>query len=407
MLDIRRARLIGRSGTWRIGIAHDHIAAITPEAADADPTIHTFDLDVDGAAVVPAFVEPHVHLDKAHTYDAVAAAGGPFGGLEDALAATADVLDTASAPQIAVRGDRLLRELAGNGVVAARAHVEVGAGIGLASVAAHLELRDRWAESLDLQLVAFPQRGFETDPYTVDLLDEAMRVGCDAVGGCPYVDDDQASHVEIVFDLAQRWSRPVDLHLDLSDDPRRSALDEVIARSTATGIAVTVGHLTTLGVLSRDDARRRADAIAAAGIAVVVLPTTDLYLGGRSGDGPTLRAVAPLRQLFDAGVVTALGTNNVDNAFTPFGTVHPLRLAWLAGLIGHLGDPADHRRLLEAVTSAAGAAIGHRDHDLAVGAPADLVVLDGDDPAAAVRTVPSVRATVRRGCVRQSEVRRR
>lgn len=394
---IRNARLGGRSGLWKLGIADGVLSSISPEADGLPAVPGPQILDVGAAVVLPGFVEPHVHLDKAHTYDAVAAEGGSFGGLDDAIATTSRALVGIGTARITAGGDRLLGELAAHGVVAARAQVEINGAVGLASVAAHLELRDRWTDRVELQLVAFPQQGFERDPSARSLLEEAMRLGCDAVGGCPYVDVDQDRHLDIVFDVAARWNRPLDLHLDLTDDWQRSVLATVVSRATTTGVTVTVAHLTALATLPHDEVRRLADTIAETGIAVVVLPTTDLYLGGRAGRGPTLRGVAPLRQLFDAGVVTALGTNNVDNAFTPFGAVHPLRLAWLAGLVGHLGHPADSRRLLDAITTSAATAIGLPGRTVEIGRPADLVVLQCDDPATVVRLVPDVTHTLRRG----------
>lgn len=361
-------------------------------------------VDVQGAVVVPAFVEPHVHLDKAYLLDRLEATGMPYRSVQEAMLATSALRPSFHRADLAARAERCLAELCDHGVCAARVHVELEPVLGLLGVEVHLELRERWAPFVDLQLVAFPQNGFDDQTMTLELLDEAMRMGCDVVGGCPYADGDQASHVTRVFELAQRWDAPADFHVDFSDDPAQHAVDIVIRETLERGMggSVTVGHLTSLAAMPRSEAARRADGLAAAGIHVVALPATDLYLGGR--DGPLERpgSLTTVALLAERGVTVSLGTNNTQNAFTPLGRPSPLAAAWLAGLACHLGDGAAQRRLLDSVTANPARLLGYDHWGLHPGGPAELAVLDTRDAGAPLASASSVLGTVHAGRYRPS-----
>jgi cytosine deaminase len=247
-----------------------------------------------------------------------------------------------------------------------------------------------------MQLVAFPQRGLERAGARL-LWERALAAGLDVVGGCPYVDSDPAAHLDAVFAAAERTGRPIDLHLDLSDDAASSLVDLVAERTAAHGMAghVTIGHVTTLAAQDATSARGRLDRLAAAGVALVVLPTTDLYVGGHGEPG--WRSLAPVAAAAAAGVRVAIATNNLCNPFAPFGDGSLLRAAWLAGIVQRLGDPAGRALLLQAITATPAAVLDLPAHGPAAGAVADLALVDWPDPATAVLQAPAVRATIRHG----------
>jgi cytosine deaminase len=397
---VRRARVLGADSPVDLALAGEHIAAVAPPAA-APPAAGPSGpaLDVGGRTVLPGFVEPHIHLDKAYLLDRIEAAGLPAATLADAIASTARLKPTFTRADLAARAERALQALVRHGCTAARVHVEIEPTVGLLGVEVHLALAEAYAEVIDLQLVAFPQDGLQRLPGVVALLEEALRLGCHVVGGCPYVDPDPAAHIDQVFALAERWGRPVDFHLDFSDDPREAWVDHVCARTRALGMQgrVAVGHLTSLAAMPLAAAAPRIAALADAGVAVIALPATDLYLSGRRTDHAQPRGITRLRELHAAGVTVALGNNNLQNAFTPVGNGNPLQMAWLAGLAAHLGTSAEQALLLEMVTTAPARILGLAPWGLVAGARADLVVLECTDPRLAVREVPPVAAVVRAG----------
>jgi cytosine deaminase len=390
ILDVR---LAGADATpVDVHLAGERIASVEP-AGRREPAPGPV-LDAGGRIVVPAFVDAHVHLDKALLLDRL----GPYdGGLDAAIAATAAVKSTFTTADIEQRAQRVLEDLAARGVCAARVHVEIDPIVGLDSVHAHLALRERWADRLTLQLVAFPQEGSLRDRRTGELLDEAMRLGCDVVGACPYADVDGPGSVLDGFDRAQRFGADLDLHLDFTDDPSVHLVDEVCEQARARGMEghVAIGHVTSLSAMEPSVAGPRIARIAAAGVAVIALPATDLYLSGRGAPRLAPRGITRVLELLDAGVAVSLATNNHANAFTPV-TSDPLRMAWLAMLMTH----APHARwsdLLRCVTAHPAATLGLDVGVVAPGARAELVVLDTHDAASVVSDVPAAVAFVRRG----------
>lgn len=392
---ITSAGLAGHDGLRDLVLHAGRVAAIEPPSRSDAPGV----LDAGGRVVVPAFVDAHVHLDKAFVLHDAEALGSCEPRLDAAIATVDRLRKELDVGAVQVRAEEAVATLARHGVVAARAHVEVVPDAEVDLLDLHLGLVEGCRDLLELQLVAFPQLGLQRSG-AIDRLTAAMDDGATVVGGCPYVDDDPAAHLDAVFALAERHRAPVDLHLDFDDDPARSQLELVIERTNALGMAgrVTVGHCTTLAAFGAGRRQEAFDRLAAAGIALVVLPVTDLYLGGH-GD-PGTRSLAPLEQAAAAGVRVAIANNNLANPFAPFGNGSLLQAAWLAGVTRRLGSPSQRQLLLDAITVAPAEILGRDPHGAVVGSVADLVLLDTSDPDAAVSQAPAVLATLRKGHLR-------
>jgi cytosine deaminase len=390
---ITSARLAGEAGLRDIVLRDGRVASIAP-AGSASPAEQV--LDAGGRVVAPAFVDAHVHLDKAYLLAAAEAAGPVEPRLDSAIAAVDGLRKAIALEEVRAHAAHAVATLAGHGTVAARVHVEVEPRAGLELLDLHLELAAEVEARIELQLVAFPQLGLEL-PGAADLLDAAMDAGATVVGGCPYVDDDPVAHLDAVFGLADRLGAPVDLHLDFTDDPSRSHLDLVIERTRALGMAgaVTVGHVTALASLAPDEQTSVFARLAEAGIALVALPATDLYLGGHGEPGT--RSLAPIERAAAAGVTVAIATNNLSNPFAPFGNGSLVQAAWLTGITRRMGDAPGRRLLLDAITVHPATILGRDPHGPEVGAVADLVVLDAPDPEMAITQAAAVVATVHRG----------
>jgi len=400
---ITDARIPGRASACDVHLEHGRVAAlgepglsVTDIANGAQGAEGSATLDARGRVVLPAFVDAHVHLDKAFMLCAAEAQGPLSPHLDAAIAAVAALRGSMSLDAVRAAAERAVDVLVRNGTTAARAHVEIDPAVGLSLVHLHRALAAVVAERIELQLVAFPQRGLEA-PGMVGLFAAAMSEGLDVVGGCPYVDADPARHLDVVFALAERHGAPVDLHLDFSDDPARSLLALVAERTRAHGMAgqVTIGHVTTLAAM-RSDARSAAlDLLTKAGIALVVLPATDLYLAGHGEPGT--RSLAPLEHARAAGVRVAIANNNLGNPFAPFGNGSLVQAAWLAGIVQRASSPAARRGLLDAITRAPAAILGLGDHGPCAGAGAHLALLDAHEVDDVVLQAPPVLATVRGG----------
>jgi cytosine deaminase len=336
-----------------------------------------------GRLLAPAFVEAHLHLEKALLLDRLP---DDVRSVQEAIAATAALKRSFTREDMLQRSERVLRMALRHGTLAVRAHAEVDPILGLSALETALELRERYAGLLTLQVVAFPQEGIQKAPGTEDLLREALRLGADALGGVPYVDPDPAAHLDTLFRLALQAGVPLDLHADFSDapppDPPGLTARRAAERALAEGYVgrVVLGHATALGALPPAELAPLAELLARADVSVVCLPATDLYLGGRADTHDVRRALAPVAALRRAGVNVAYASNNVRNAFTPFGNADPLEIGLLLVAGGHLAAHADVEAVFEMATTNAARAIGLSEYGVSVGDRANLVLLDAVSP---------------------------
>ncbi|MBB5918362.1 cytosine deaminase [Nocardia transvalensis] len=339
------------------------------------------EIDCAARVVIPGLIESHLHLDKA-LLDAERP--NPTGTLAGAIAVTAELKSGFTVDSIRERARRVLDAAIAHGTTVIRAHPDVDPIVGLHGVRALLELREEYRERIDLQIVAFPQEGILRAPGTLKLLRESLLSGADVIGGCAYNEATVADcrrHVDIVFDLAAEFAVPVDIHADFADDGTdpRFAMADYIAEATeraGMGGRVTLGHMTSLAGRTPEQRSRTLARLADAGVAVVPLPATDMHLGGRSDTTNVRRGIAPIRELWQAGVTTAYSSNNIRNAFTPYGNADLLDIGLFLAQTCHLSGPADMLRVLDMATGQAARVTGIADrHGIRVGATADLVVL--------------------------------
>ena len=377
-----------------IGIHGGRIGAL----GDLGPARALRRVDVAGCFVVPGFVDAHVHLDKAYLVDR---APGREGTLAEAIRVTAEAKRAFTVEDIRTRARAVLDRAVRAGTTAMRGHVEVDPIVGLRGIEALLPLRAEYADRLDVQLCAFAQEGILKAPGTEALLREALRMGADVVGGCPYNDSDGVGHVERVFALAREFDCDVDFHADFADEPVHRHAAVIADRTERHGWQgrVAIGHLTELAACDEAEQAHLAARLRDAGVAVITLPATDLYLMGRQDTRNVRRGLVPVKRLRAAGVTVAAATNNVQNAFTPVGNADPLLLTYLLVVGAHMGAAADMAAALDMVTGAPARILRRADHGLAVGARADLVVLEASTLADVVGGLPARALVVKDGRV--------
>ena len=241
-----------------------------------------------------------------------------------------------------------------------------------------------WA--VDLELCAFPQEGLLNDPGCDELLVEACERGAGSIGGVPYVDSDPHGQIARIFELAKRYDIDIDFHLDFDLDPSWMHLDEVCRQADAYGWGgrVAIGHVSKLSALDSASLKIVGKKLAASGVAVTVLPATDLYLMGRGSDHLVPRGVAPAHLLREMGVTCSLSTNNVLNPFTPFGDCSLVRMANLYANVAQIGQRTELADCLDTVTFEPARLMNLKNYGIVVGNPADVIVLDCESAEAAV-----------------------
>ena len=378
-LVLRQGRLAGSDESpVDIGVADGRIVEIAPHIVADAP-----EQRLDGRLVIPGFVETHIHLDKSCILERCNCERGT---LEEAIETVAAAKRTFTEADIHARAQRTLEKAIIQGTTRMRTHVEADPRVGLNGFHALRTLKRDYAWALDLQICVFPQEGLTNDPGTEELLVEACEQGADVIGGCPYTDTDPAAQTTRIFDIARRFDLDVDFHLDFDLDPSWMHLDEVCRQTDAHrwGGRVAVGHVTKLSTVDRGRLSEIGTRLANAGVAVTVLPATDLFLMGREHHHHVPRGVAPAHRLLAHGVTCSLATNNVLNPFTPFGDCSLIRIANLYANIAQLGRSADMRACFDMITTLPARLMNAARYGVAVGHAADLVVIDSRDPAMAV-----------------------
>lgn len=358
-------------------IIKDGIFDAIEKADDMEVDAVNFDFVFDGKGrvAIPGFVESHIHLDKALIADRLPNRSGT---LQEALSVTAQLKSTFTKEDIEERAEKALQLLIKHGTTHVRTHAEFDPVGGFHGFEVIMDLKEKYKDYIEMQVVAFPQEGILKSPGTEDLMRRAMEMGADVVGGIPYNDSDIEKHLEIVFGLAKEFGKPIDLHQDFFDSSEKQTIELVARKTIEHGFTgrMGVGHLTSLGDCSGQKLEEIIALMSEAGISVMSLPMTDLHLGGRSDEKNVRRAVTPIRKLRDGGVNVVLASNNIRNPFTPYGNGDLLQVAMLAIPVAHLGGADDLPTVLPMITHKAAEAIGITNYGFTVGNPGTVVVLD-------------------------------
>ena len=351
--------------------------------------------DLSGYLLLPAAVEPHAHLDKAFLAETVPNPTGDLMGAIEAMQANRHVMDTAG---IVERAERAARLMAANGFSAIRTHADMTVEHGLRSVEALAEVRRTLADVIDIEIVVlagWPICG-AVGADTRALVRESLAMGADLVGGCPHLEQHMGGDIEsatdLLLEIATDHGVGVDLHTDETLDPSANGLD-VLARRVLSGFALpaSASHCVSLGMQSEAQQRETAERVAAAGVHVIALPHTNLFLQGR-GHVPMPRGLTAIPALRAAGVNVAAGADNLQDPFNPVGRACPFETAGLMIMAAH-DLPA---QAWESVSAAPARALG-RTAEIAPGAPADLVAVRAATVREAIAFGPSDRIVWRRG----------
>lgn len=387
---------IGAPGDLDAQWTDTHTDIHTDVDTDTDTDIDVVDLD--GYLLLPSAVEPHAHLDKAFLAERIE---NPTGDLLGAITAMQENRHLLGVDETIERAERAARLLAANGYRAVRSHADVTTESGLCSVEALVEVQRRLLDVIDVQIVAlcgWPVVGTHGADQRA-LLRAALQSGAGIVGGCPHLEvhaghgGDTRRATEFFLDIAAEHGMAVDLHTDETLDPTIRGLAE-LAEMVASGFEheVTASHCVSLAMQSDSDRRATADAVAAAGIGVVALPHTNLFLQGR-GHAPMPRGLTAVAELRAAGVRVAAGADNLQDPFNPVGRACPFETAGLMMMAAHLLP----RDAWAAVSAVAGDVTGVGTQRIEVGHRADLVAVRSATIREAIAFGPSDRVVWRNG----------
>ena len=391
-LILRNARLIGaEQETTDIGIMGGKIAEVRPGFAAEGET-----MDLQGRLVSPGLIETHIHLDKSAILDRCKA---DKGDLEEAIGEVAKAKKNFTPEDVYNRARRTLEKSILNGTTHMRTQLEVDPGIGLRGLEGVRALIDEYKWAIDIEICIFPQEGLLNNPGTDELMVEALKTGGSVVGAAPYTDSSPHGQIDRIFEMAREFDIDIDMHLDFGPTPDDLDLLYVCEQTERFkyGGRVAIGHVTKLSGAPPDLFDRCTKRMADAGVALTVLPSTDLYLMGRHMDHSVMRGVTASHKLLHGGVNCSLSTNNVLNPFTPFGDCSLVRMANLYANICQVGARGDIRECFNMISSRSAKLMNLKDYGLTVGCFADLVVLDATSAEEAVAELAPVLFAFKRG----------
>lgn len=353
-------------------------------------------VDLGGWLLLPAMTEPHAHLDKALTSEAVPNPTGDLRGAIDAWNA-ADARGVFTHDNMVARIRAALDKLLLNGVTAVRSHINCGSGAGIWHLIAAQEACAPYRDRMHIEFVALthsPMCGPEGE-HNRSSLRAAIDQGVDLVGGCPHLESDGPGSIAQALAAASDAGLPVDMHVDETLDPTMLTLRDLARAVTDRGMdgRVTASHCVSLGMQTPDVQSSVAQEVAAAGIAIVPLPQTNLFLQGREFPSATPRGLTAIHALRAEGVVIAAGADNVQDPFNLVGRSDPLETAALLVMAGHvLPDDA-----YDMVSNNGRRVMGLDPVRFEPGDPADFVAIDAASIREAIADAPADRKVFRAG----------
>jgi cytosine deaminase len=385
-LVIKNARIRGRPSdrVYTIAVEGKRIAKITPENG-----IHgNFEIDAKGFLVVPPFFNAHFHLDSVLTL------GEPrfneSGTLWEGIAIWAERKQKLTMDEMLSRVEKAVKWMAVYGTLWIRTHADTTEKT-LTTVKGLVKAKELFKDLINIQVTAFPQDGILTEPENAELLEKSIELGADNVGMIPHNEHtrfDGAKSVEIAFDIAEKYNKDIDGHVDETDDPW-SRNFEVVVRETFKRKyygRVAAGHVTASHSWDPVYRNRIFGLAAKAGVSIVPNPLINIHLQGRFDNYPKRRGMAPIRIALEKGVNVALGHDCVMDPWYPLGVGDMLQVLFMAVHVDQLMGYSELKKALDLIT-VNGAKIWHieREYGIEEGKNANMLILKGRDELDALR----------------------
>ena len=387
---IRNARPFGAPAV-DIEVADGKIVTVEP-ALRSDAPFY----DAAGHLACPGLVETHIHLDKTRIIDRCPPEDGRNA---NAVPRVAAVKQTFTEEDVYRRASITLENCIKHGTTRIRTHVELDAGVEMRSFDALEQLRRDYAWAIDIELCVFPQEGLTNNPRSDELLVQALKRGARVIGAAPNYDPDKTGQIHRIFNLAREYDVDIDMHLDSGNSSTDMDIHLVceLTKKYGLGGRVAVGHGCKYSMLPPPDLRMLAAEISDAGVAVTVLPATDLYMMGRDQDHSVRRGVADANVLVENGVNCSISSNNILNPFTPLGDGNLIRIANMQANVCQIGEAHRLRECFAMLTNRSAKLMNLKNYGIAVGNPADIVVFDAATPEEAIAEIRSPLAAFKNG----------
>ena len=396
---VKNVHIHNREGLWQILIEEGKISRIFSQNEVFNYSGEI--LDGEEGIIYPPFVEPHIHLDATQT------AGQPnwnqSGTLFEGIERWAERKSLLSHEDVKSRAWKTLKWQIANGVQYVRTHVDVSDPT-LTALKAMLEVKKEIAPWVDLQIVAFPQEGILSYPNGEKLLDQAMEMGADVVGGIPHFEFTREYGVEsmhIAFDIARKYNKQIDIHCDEIDDEQSRFVETVAALALKydMGEKVTASHTTAMHSYNNAYASRLFRLLKMSKIHFVANPLVNIHLQGRFDTYPKRRGVTRVKEMLKNNINVCFGHDDVFDPWYPLGTANMLQVLHMGLHVCQLMGYGQINDGLKLVTENSAKALGLTDYGIQEGNSANFIVLPAENGFDAVRRQVPTRYSIRHGKV--------
>jgi cytosine/creatinine deaminase len=357
--------------------------------------------NLSGNVVLPGLVDAHVHLDKTFS-----TTFNKSGTLQEAIDTWRQEKPNLTYEGYAARMMQAMQVAVVKGTTHLRTHVDIDSESGFVALEAMLDVREKFRTMIDLQIVALGQAGLSGEE--TQAMQAALEMGADIVGGAPALLPEPRKSIDVIFGLAERYRKPIDLHIDETEDPKTLTLEYLAEKTVQHGMQglVTAGHCCSLSFVDDVTADRVTEKVKEAKLHIITLPAVNLVLMGR-GIYPVPRGLTRVKELLGAGVNVAAASDNVRDPFNPLGNYDLLHIANLTAHAAHMTGAKELETCLNMITSNAAEVMGLENYGLFEGGKADLVVVDAVNVMNLLAGVPERLATFKNGeLVVRTEIQR-
>ena len=314
--------------------------------------------------ILPPYIDSHVHLDATQT------AGQPrwneSGTLFEGINIWSERKQTLTVEDVKQRARKAIYRQVENGIQFIRSHVDV-TDPNFTALKALLEIKEELKDIVELQLVAFPQEGILSFPNGKELMQEAVKMGVDAIGGIPHYEFTREYGVESLkyaVNLAEKNDLLVDVHCDEIDDPQARGLETLatLAYETGMGNKITASHTTAMGSYNDAYCFKLFKLLKMSEINFVANPLVNTHLGGRFDSYPKRRGMTRVKELKDAGINVSFGEDDLKDPWYPMGDGNMLDPVYMGLVVGHIMGHQDILNSYNFVTNNAAKTLHIMDH---------------------------------------------
>lgn len=348
---------------------------ITRIDSDIDGLFADKIIDIENRILFNGFVDSHMHLDKALIGEKVF---NKSGTLKEAIGIMSTYKKSMTKKDIKDRARQTLKLSYNHGTRFLRTHVDVDEIIGLKGLEAILELKEEYEKLIQIQVVAFPQEGFLNNPSNYNVLEESLKLGADIVGGIPANENDPIRHIDMIFELAKKYCKDIDMHIDETDDPDTLTLKYLAEKTLLEKYQkrVTADHCCSLSANKLEYIENLLSLTKKAEINIITLPSTNLYLQGRDDKKNFRRGITRVKDLLEREIAVSIGSDNIRDPFNPFGNGNLMEEALIAAHGCHMGGLDDLDKIFEMTTIIPSSMF--KDYAVQEKQKAKFVVLDTD-----------------------------